>query len=260
MALHPILRGWIVPIMRLAVLSDIHGNLSALRAVLDDIARQNVDQIVNLGDSFSGPLDAAGTADLLAELNLPTVRGNHDRLLVDRPKSEMGNWEAWVIDEITPATLDWCRTMPLTQEVDGILLCHGTPQADDENWLDQRGSNARLIPRDLDEVRKRAEGVTHQLTLCGHTHTARSVRLPDGRRIVNPGSVGCPAYLDTRMEPHFIHQTGAPDARYAIVEARGEDVGVALLSVPYDATEMIQRARDKGGESWAHALETGWWA
>ena len=246
--------------MRLAVLSDIHGNISALRAVLEDVERHEVDQIVNLGDCFSGPLAAGQTAALLGELDLPTVRGNHDRLLVDRPKTEMGNWETWVIDDLSHETLEWCRSLPLTREVGGILLCHGTPEADDENWLDYRGSQSRLIARDLEGVEERARNVTHAVTLCGHTHSPRSVQLPDGRRIVNPGSVGCPAYLDTRMEPNFVQQTGAPDARYAIVELRGEGVRVGLMSVPYDASEMIALAREKGADGWARALQYGWCA
>ena len=74
--------------MKLAVISDIHGNLLALRAVLADIARQGVDQTVNLGDILSGPLQPAETADLLMTCNFPTIRGNHERqllALLDRP-------------------------------------------------------------------------------------------------------------------------------------------------------------------------------
>ena len=246
--------------MKLAVISDIRGNSAALLAVLTDIERRGVDLTVNLGDSFSGPLDAAGTARILAPLDLPTVRGNHDRLLVDRPVSEMGRWETWCIEDLSSETLDWCRALPLTREIDDILLCHATPAKDDENWLDRRGPDQRLVARDLTAVEERAEGVVHPLTLCGHTHCPRNVRLPDGRRIVNPGSVGCPAYLDNRMEPHFAQQTGAPDARYAIVERSGEEWTVALLSVPYDPSEMAGLAFGKGADSWATALQTGWTA
>ena len=96
--------------------------------------------------------------------------------------------------------------------------------------------------------------------LCGHTHTPRVVRLSDGTMIVNPGSVGCPAYLDTRTEPHFIHQTGAPDARYAIVEKRDGYWTADLIAVPYDPGPMVVLARAKGAESWARAISTGWFA
>lgn len=246
--------------MRLAAISDIHGNSAALEAVLVDTKRRDVDMTVNLGDCFSGPLDAVGTAEMLAPLNLPTVLGNHDRLLFDQPKQEMGNWEAWVIDALSKETLDWCRALPLTREIEDVLLCHATPASDHENWLDKRGKADRIIARDLPEVEDRANGVIQRMTLCGHTHTPRSVRLPDGRRIVNTGSVGCPAYLDTRMTPNFVHQTGSPDARYALVEKTDDDWSVALISVPYDATEMIRLAEEKGASGWVKALQTGWWA
>lgn len=246
--------------MRIAAISDIHGNSSALEAVLSDIERQCVDQVFNLGDCFSGPLDAKGTAAILASHDFPTVCGNHDRLLVDRPYDEMGNWEHWAFSELSETSLDWIRSLPLSRRFSEVLICHATPQADDENWLDRRASSNRMVARDLDEVLERADGVTATMTLCGHTHSPRSVRLPDGRRIVNVGSVGCPGYLDTRMEPNFVHQTGAPDARYAIVERLGADWAISLRSVPYDASNMIGLALEKGAHNWAHALGHGWFA
>ena len=97
--------------------------------------------------------------------------------------------------------------------------------------------------------------------LCGHTHEPRVVRMSGGRMVVNPGSVGCPAYLDTRMEPNFIHQTCAPDARYAIVEEREGTWCADLIAVPYDASEMAELCpRRKGAESWARAVTRGWFA
>ena len=244
--------------MRLAAISDIHGNSDALDAVLTDIRRRGVKTIVNLGDCFSGPLDAAGTAERLAALDLPTVRGNHDRLLVDRPVSEMGVWEQWSVCDLSAATLDWVRSLPLTLTIGDVFLCHATPQKDDENWLNRRGADQRISARELSAIEPFAAGISASMILCGHTHTPRSVRLPDGRRIVNPGSVGCPAYRDTRMEPNFIHQEGSPDARYAIVERLDGDWSVDLISVPYDASRMIALARVHGAETWAQALETGW--
>ena len=246
--------------MTIAIISDIHGNIAALEAVLADIARRKVATIVNLGDALSGPFDAAATANRLMALDLVTVRGNHDRQLYDTPVDKMGLWERWAIDELSPQHLEWVKGFPQTAEVGGILLCHGTPGNDAENWLDHRGCNARLVARDLSEVEAHTTGVAHRLIACGHTHEPRIVRLSDGRMIVNPGSVGCPAYLDTRMTPNFIHQTGAPDARYAIVEERGGQWSADLIAVPYDASGMAALARAKGADSWAQAVTTGWFA
>ena len=75
--------------MRLAVISDIHGNLLALEAVLADIEARGVDAIVNLGDCVTSPLWPKETFDRLGELALPTVRGNHDRWIVEVPEAKL---------------------------------------------------------------------------------------------------------------------------------------------------------------------------
>ena len=223
------------------------------------VARRGVDLTVNLGDSLSGPFDAAATADMLMALDLPTVRGNHDRQLYDRPREDMGLWESWCIDDLSGAHLDWVKSLPLARQIDEVFLCHATPESDEENWLDRRGKQHRLVARDMAAVEERAKGVDASLILCGHTHSARVVRLSDGRMVANPGSVGCPAYLDGRMEPNFIHQTGAPDARYGIAEKTAHGWQVDLISVPYDARRMAALARAKGAESWAEAVTKGWY-
>ena len=68
--------------MRIAFLSDIHGNLPALQAVRDDMARRGVDQVINGGDILSGPLWPRETADVLMALDWPTIAGNHERQLL----------------------------------------------------------------------------------------------------------------------------------------------------------------------------------
>mgnify|MGYP001055036766 FL=1 len=69
--------------MRIAVISDVHGNRLALEAVEASIAMVGGDATINLGDLFAGPLDPVGTADLLIARNYPTVIGNHDRYIAD---------------------------------------------------------------------------------------------------------------------------------------------------------------------------------
>jgi putative phosphoesterase len=244
--------------MRIAAISDIHGNLAALEAVLADIERRAITRVVNLGDCLSGPFDAAGTADLLMRRNIPTVRGNHDRQLYDRLRSEMGRWETWAIEDLSEHHLNWLKSFPLTAEVDDVYLCHATPEKDDENWLDYRGPADRLVARDLEDVLFRLGGVDAPVIFCGHTHTPRVVRLETHQMIVNPGSVGCPAYLDIRCVPHFVQQTGAPDARYAIVEKVDGVWKADLIAVPYDPTAMVALAQAKGADSWIRAITTGW--
>ncbi len=244
--------------MKLAVISDIHGNIAALDAVLEDIDRRGVTDIVNLGDCLSGPMDAPATADRLMPLNIPTVRGNHDRQLFDRPAAKMGLWEQWVIDDLSSDHIAWVSSFLPSILLGDVLFCHATPASDQENWLDHRGPDQRLIARDLPDVTERLGKSTASVICCGHTHNPRVVRLPGGPMIVNPGAVGVPAYLDDRTDPPFIHQTGSPDARYAILEETASGWQTGLITVPYDATRMAELARAKGAESWARALEIGW--
>lgn len=244
--------------MAFAVLSDIHGNVSALEAVLDDIDRRGILSVANLGDCLSGPFDGRATADLLMSRGILTVRGNHDRQLFDRPRERMGLWEDWIVDDLEDRHFDWLRGLPAVAQFEGAFLCHGTPSDDEENWLDDRTDRHLLVARPLAEVELRAGGLTHSLMFCGHTHQPRIVRLPDGRMVVNPGSVGCPAYHDTSVTPPFIHQTGSPDARYAIASRQGDTWTVELVAVPYDPAPMVKLAEKNGAQSWVQAITSGW--
>jgi predicted phosphodiesterase len=243
--------------MRFAVLSDIHGNSAALDAVLDDLSREDVSAIVNLGDSLSGPLDPAGTADRLLHLRLPTVSGNHDRALIDRPPEAMGLWEAWTWPDLSEVHLDWVRSLPPLLERDGVLLCHATPAADDRNWLHLRGDDGWMRRAPADHIEAEAVGRAERLMLCGHTHMPDMVALADGRLVVNPGSVGCPAYLDGRFDPPTRMEQGLPHARYAILAQMRSGWRADFRAVPYDGRAMSERAADRGAQDWAEAILTG---
>lgn len=245
--------------MRFAAIADIHGNSAALRAVLDDIDRQRIDRVVNLGDSLSGPLDPAGTADLLIDRGFPTVAGNHDRALIDRPPEAMGLWERWTHPHLTDRHLDWVAALPAVLRWEDAFLCHATPGDDETNWLDVRSPKGRMEMADRDHVAELLGDVTEGLILCAHTHVPRMVRI-GGQTILNPGSVGCPAYLDDREVDPFIAETGAGDARYAVVERVGDSWRTSLRTVPYDPTEMADRARANDAESWVEAMTSGWFS
>ncbi len=244
--------------MRIAVLSDIHGNSAALDAVLEDIRRRGIGQVVNLGDSLSGPLDPAGTAERLIAAGFPSVSGNHDRWLYDPPGGEPPLWEVWTLPRLGASHLDWARSLPATLVVEGMLLTHGTPASDTENWLHRRDAGGGLREAYLWEAEAPAEGRDFPVILSGHTHLPRVVRLTDGRLLANPGSVGCPAYLDPRHDPPFVAETGSPDAHYAVLERFGAAWQASLHTVPYDASGMIARAEALGADGWRAALSTGW--
>jgi predicted phosphodiesterase len=243
--------------LRFAAIADIHGNALALEAVLADIDAQGIGDVVNLGDSLSGPLEASRTADLLMAFDFPTIRGNHDRYLIDRPRSEMHSWEADAFDDLRPIHFDWLSSLPINRVWRGeVHMFHATPDDDNLYWLEAVSADGLVHRKPLAEIEALAAGITAPLILCGHSHLPRAIRLSDGRMIVNPGSVGCPAYDDDQPFYHKI-EAGTPHASYAVIEKAAAGWQVSFRLIPYDHRAMAELARSRGRHDWAQALATG---
>jgi hypothetical protein len=124
--------------MRFATVADIHGNALALEAVIEDLQREKINQVVNLGDVLSGPMDPAGVAERIIPLNWQTVRGNHDRYLIEQDPADMGPTDAVTHAALSVAHLDWVRTLPTNlNPFAGVYACHATPRADDTYWMER---------------------------------------------------------------------------------------------------------------------------
>jgi predicted phosphodiesterase len=261
--------------MRIAFVSDIHGNLGALDAVIADIARRQVQQVVNLGDTLSGPLLPLETAHRLRALPWLHVAGNHERQVLSLPLERQNPSDAYTSSQLTDASKTWlashadpcdARLHQATvwpERLGGdVALCHGSPRSDIEYLLETPvGEAARLATPA--EIEQRLDGriAPHiGLLACGHTHVPRSVVAANGLLIVNPGSVGLPAYDDDHPYPlsnfHRI-ETGSPHARYAVVEKLDGRWLCELISVPYDFEPMALLAEQRHRPDWAHALRTG---
>lgn len=243
---------------RFAAIADIHGNVDALSAVLSDMSANGIRSIINLGDLFSGPLAAGETAQILRQHDMLHIRGNHDRYLLETDPNAMGHSDASAYAELSAEDLAWLRQLPVQLELDGLVFaCHGTPTDDETYWLEAVTEQGILHARSLTEVRKYAASVSASLVLCAHTHIPRRVDLPEGRTILNPGSVGCPAYDDIKPVPHVV-QTGNRCASYAIIERRADAWITEHRSVPYDTSRMVALAKSRGRTDWAEAIATGW--
>ncbi|MDQ0032784.1 putative phosphodiesterase [Variovorax boronicumulans] len=242
--------------MRIAFVSDIHGNLPALEAVVEDIERRGVDDIVNLGDSLSGPLMPLETAQFLMAQDWVQLAGNHERQLLTVPPDKRGASDAFAHARLGAKEFDWMASLGHTHRFSAdVMLCHGTPASDLEYFLET------VEPDDFRtatqaEIDARLGDIDAALIACGHTHVPRVARASSGQLIVNPGSVGLPAYGDIHPYPHAV-ETGSPHARYAIVEQRDGDWTARLITVPYDHTAMAKLALENGRPDWAHALKTG---
>lgn len=227
----------------------MHGNALALDAVLADIAHQGVDATLCLGDHVSGPLDPAGAADRLMALDGPVIGGNHDRWLAQgrRDDRDLDATDGFARQQLRTDQLAWLAALPATSVFNGeVFLCHGTPDSDDTPWLDGWYQDRRTTLPSEAAVTGAAEGVDYPVMLCGHTHIARSVRLRDGRQIINPGAVGL----------QLVH--GSPDARYAVIERRNGRWLTSLRVVQYDHHAASQQAVGNGFPRWKDALATGW--
>lgn len=245
--------------MRIAIIADIHGNDLALEAVLADIDQRGISEIVNLGDHLSGALNAARTADILmSRPDIACIRGNHDRWLVEKKPDAMGSWDRIAHAQLEARHLNWLAQLPPTMLLhDEIFLCHGTPQADTTYWLDEASAEGGMRLSSIERIESMAAGIDHPVLLCGHTHLARAVRLRDDRLVVNPGSVGSPAYDDDEPLPHKV-ETGSPHARYAVIERHDDRWHASFHLVGYDHMAMARLAASRGQNEWASALSTGW--
>jgi len=245
--------------MRIAVVADIHGNVRALRAVMDDLKEVAPDSVVNLGDCVSGPLEAAETCDVLMSLAWTTIRGNHDRQLIDRPVDQMGGSDKAAAGELKNHHSAWLSALEPTAEVEGMLLCHGTPDNDSKYLLETIEPDGRVRLASQAEVSRRLGGTSAKVVLCAHSHQPRFVALDDGRVVINPGSVGLPAYVDIEPVQHAM-EMGAPHARYAVLERHksADPWQVTFRVVQYDWSAAAERAAAKGREDWARWIKTGY--
>jgi len=214
--------------VRVAALYDVHGNLPALEAVLEEAADYRPDLIIFGGDVASGLLPVE-TLDLLMTLeDVRFVRGNADRALVemyDQERKSDGLADEWVVAQITPRHRDFLDAFETKVVADGTLYCHATPHDDEPIFT-------RLS---LDERVRRLIGyVEHDLVVCGHTHMQFD-RTVYGIRVVNAGSVGMPY--------------GTTEACWALVE----DGEVDLRRTWYDLEAAAERLR-RSGHSQAKTL------
>lgn len=238
--------------MQLAILADIHGNSRALEAVLEHAHAHGYRDFVDLGDILSGPLEPRKTYEILKQIKLTAqVSGNMDRAVYESDKL------AYVRDDLGPEPVDWLKTLPLTALVENeILLCHGSPLSDTAYLLEDISDGKPQVRPDADILKDLGDAAQWPVILCGHTHVPRLVQLEHGPLILNPGSIGLPAYDDDAPVPHFM-ETFSPHASYAVLERTKRGWSATFHRVPYDHHAAAQRARELNRPDWAQGLEFG---
>jgi len=238
---------------RWAIVSDIHGNLPALEAVVADA--RDADAFLNLGDIVSGPLWPRETAEWLMTRGWPTIAGNHERQLLSFAPHRMSASDRFAAAALTDAQWHWLRSLPDTlRPAPGLLCVHGAP-GNDLQYLLETVTPAGARAATAEEIQARLGGVQCALLLCGHSHVPRCVK-PCAIAIANPGSVGLQAYDDTHPHVHII-ETGSPQARYALLTQEAAGWKVELRRVDYDFEAAAAQAERYRRPDWADALRTG---
>jgi putative phosphoesterase len=218
--------------MRIALISDIHGNSVALNAVMADIAANNVDRVVCLGDVATLGPDPRGVIQILRDHGCPCILGNHDAFMLDE-----GLIHTYTEAPIVVEAVDWCREQLEASDfeflegfVDGMMidlgdgqtlqLFHGTPNSHMVDVL------CTTEPDRLDEM---LDGNRATVMAGGHTHI-QMLRQHKGILLVNPGSVGQPFVKYVHgTEPELMGH-----AEYAIIEGSNGTVNVNLRRVCVD--------------------------
>ena len=241
--------------MRIAALSDIHGNLLALEAVLEDVGRRGVDLTVNLGDILSGALLPGETAQRLMALALPTISGNHERQVLCRLRGAHGGFRspcprgcgpqrAWIA-ALPPMLRPWRACSCATQRRTTMSI------AISRIWW--RGSCGRPPVRSIEE---RSLGCDASLILCGHSHIPQGD--PSWHRPTR-GESGERRPPGVRRQRSRTASGGNRIAACPLCHPRKHPRGwkAELAAVPYDWDEAAKLAPHNGREDWARALATG---
>lgn len=232
----------------------MHGNAWALEAVLADIACRRVDFIVNLGDNANGPGDPRRSVQLLRCSGAVHVRGNGDRMTAEGGESARRSAH-FARERLNDSDLHWLKSLPFSAQGEGWIAFHASP-ASDEGLLLENVVSERLVPATDAVIRWRLRGIDTPLILAGHTHIPRIKTLSDGRTVVNPGSVGLPAFRDPGPPPYWV-ENGSPDARYSILRRRNGGWSAEFARVKYDFKAAANAAWESSWAEWASWVKTG---
>jgi putative phosphoesterase len=227
---------------RVAVLSDVHGNLAALEAVRKAIKKEKPDAVIVAGDHVMNGPDPAGVVDALREMDASgatIVQGNTDVAVADFDYGAAFPWFAdgvpdtvvaaaeWAHDALGEDRVGWLRRLPserrLMLDDTMVLACHASPGSQTQ------GFDAQLDPSVMLERISRTDA---RIICCGHTHVPE-VRDLGWKIIVNDGSAG------------YVFD-GDPTASWALVEIDGEEVRAEIRRAEFDTMAVANAISARG--------------
>ena len=239
--------------MKIAVISDIHGNMEAVGAVFEDIKKENCDKVFVLGDyAMAGPEPVEAIEYFIKRKDAPNfvmIQGNTDLMIADYTEELYNSMKerAPIMSEalkndaeiINPTQKDFLKHLPIQLEVEeeGVrfLLVHGSPRKNNEDILPDTP---------MEEVEKMIENVDADIVLCGHTHIPCGFQTSTRKTVVNAGSVGRPF-------------TPEPKACYLTIKVENGKCVFLHKFVEYDkekAAEKLKKREFNGAEKLADML------
>jgi len=209
--------------MRYGIVADIHGNLEALEAVLHGLEGK-VDQIVCLGDIVGYGPNPNECCEILRKQNIPSVAGNHEKATTGELELTRFNKNAaaailWTQKVLLPENLQYIKDLPLTLDLPGFEIVHGSLVNPAEEYL-----------TNLSEALPTFELMKKTLLFVGHTHRPLNLE-QEGKKIINPGSVGQP-------------RDGDPRAAFIIYDDKTGEAQLLRVNYDIEAVQNKMKAAD----------------
>ena len=221
--------------MKIAILSDIHGNVFALKSVLDSIANKGIDKLLVTGDFVGYYFWPVDVFNLLKDWNMVAIAGNHDRMLKlaksdkkyrQKILNKYGSGIDIALKTLDVKTLNWLMNLPIKIEYDTgdgcVLLCHGSPWDEDEY----------IYPDTSDKSFSRYSNLSVKWVIQGHTHYPMFKRT-NSLTLINPGSVGQPRNKEI----------GAQWAQLDTITNK-----VDFFCEPYDVQQVVEASKKRHPE------------
>ncbi len=224
--------------IQVGVLSDIHSNIDALSAVLEDMKKRDINIVLCSGDIIGYHTFPEETVKLIKNEKIIAIRGNHDNDVINKQFNITRSPDIFrfTYDNLSDESLQWLEDLPKTLEVTlegvSILMSHGSP-SDIEEYLYEGSS----------EALEYAAACESDILISGHTHLPWVQEL-EGTLFVNSGSVGKP-------------KIGRPVATWAQITVEGTLAAAEIREVTYDVDRVASAAENAGFDRYAEALRNG---
>jgi predicted phosphodiesterase len=244
--------------MKIAILSDIKSNVYALEAVIADIKTKQVDAILNLGDSFYGPIEPKATYDLIRQNQFINLCGDEDRKILESSIAQLEENETlrYTYNSLGDDVLYWIQDLPFEKLIGAdYYMIHGT-YLDDSMYMLEDIASGKAKLRDDKKILEIIDDIKSTFVMCGNSCLPRCITLSSGQIVINPGAVGLQAFKSDLINKHVI-ENNTPDASYVILTVEDSTYAVEPIRVAYDYEKAALKAEENNRPDWAYSLRTG---